>query len=131
MIRALIAALVLAALMTACGLTTQPASSSSDTPTSSAAGMNVSGVVDRSGQAAACPTDEPCDPPLTAVYLVFSRNGHPDVRVQVAGDGKFAVHLDPGAYTIAAAPPPMRGKLTPSSVRVPQDGTVTLRLVIA
>ena len=130
MIRALIAALVLAALITACGLTTEPASSNA-TPTSSAAGVNVTGVVDRSGQAAACPTDEPCDPPLTAVYLVFSRNGHPDVRVQVAGDGKFAVHLDPGAYTIAAAPPPMRGTLTPNSVRVPQDGTVTLRLVIA
>jgi len=82
----------------------QPASSSSATPTSSAAGMNVSGV---------------------------SRNGYPDVRVQAAGDGKFAVHLDPGAYTIAAAPPPMRGELTPNGVRVPQDGTVTLRLVIA
>src|SRR3977135_662039 len=97
MIRALIAALVLAALMTACGLTTQPASSSSATPTSSAAGRTASGVVDRGGRAAACPTDEPCDPPLTAVYLVFSRNGHPDVRVQVAGHGKLAVDRDPGA----------------------------------
>ena len=104
MIRASIAALVLAALITACGLTMQPASSSSATPTSSAAGMNVSGV---------------------------SRNGYPDAPVQVAGDAKFAVHLNSGAYTIAAAPPPMRGKLTPSSVRVPEDGTVTLRLVIA
>ena len=125
------AALVLAVGISACGHTTEPASGSSATPSSSAAGMNVSGVVDRSGQAAACPTDEPCDPPLTAVYLVFSRPGYPDVRVQVAGDGKFAVHLGPGAYTIAAAPPPMRGKLTPNGVRVPQEGVVTLRLVIA
>jgi hypothetical protein len=131
MIRAWLAALVLAVFITACGHTTEPASSTSATPSSSAAGMNVSGVVDRSGQAAACPTDEPCDPPLTAVYLVFSRQGNPDVRVPVAGDGKFAVRLDPGAYKIAAAPPPMRGKLTPNSVRVPQEGTVSLRLVIA
>src|SRR5256712_7355853 len=113
MVRVSMAALVLAVGISACGHTTEPASSSSATPTSSAAGMNVSGVVDRSGQAAACPTDEPCDPPLTAVYLVFSRNGYPDVRVHVARDGKFAVHLYPGAHTIAAPPPPIRGKLSP------------------
>src|SRR5207245_10611484 len=98
MIRASMAALVLAVGISACGHTTEPASSSSAKPSSSAAGMNVSGVVDRSGQAAACPTDEPCDPPLTAVYLVFWLPGYLHVRVQVAGDGKFDVNLDHRAF---------------------------------
>jgi hypothetical protein len=91
--------------------------------------INVTGTLDR-GPVPTCPADEPCDPPAIAVMLIFSRPGAGDVRVHVAGDGSFALHLDPGAYSIAAAPPAFQGKIEPSSVRVPESGTVTVRLRI-
>ena len=62
--------------------------------------------------------------------LVFSQSGRPDVTVRVGAGGAFAVHLDPGAYTIRAAPPPLRAQLEPSLVRVPATGTVELLLKI-
>jgi hypothetical protein len=92
--------------------------------------LNVNGVVDR-GQSPPCPPGDPCDPPATATYLVFSQPGRPDVRVQVAAGGAFALYLPPGAYTISAAPPPMQGRLTPSTLRVPATGTVSLHMMIA
>ena len=91
--------------------------------------INVSGVLDR-GPVVRCPTGEPCDPPATATYLVFSRPPYPDVRATVGPAGTFALHLDPGGYSIAAAPPPLSGKLTPDTVRVPAQGNVTLVLSI-
>ena len=91
--------------------------------------VNVTGTLDR-GPVPTCPADEPCDPPAIAVMLIFSRPGAGDVRVHVAGDGSFALHLEPGAYSVAAAPPAFQGKIEPSSVRVPESGTVTLRLRI-
>jgi hypothetical protein len=132
--RRLIPALVLAGTLCACGQAAS-LSSGSPTPTASAgltpaSSMNLTGTVDRS-QTVVCPSGEPCDPPLTAVFLVFSRAGYPDVRVKVNPDGTFATHLDPGPYTISAAPPPMRGKLMPDTVRVPAEGTITLHLTIA
>jgi len=110
----------------ACGALPQGSGASS--PSGDGA-LNVRGTVDRV-YAPACPTDEPCDPPITAMYLVFSQPGTPDVRVQVDTGGAFGLHLDPGAYSISAAPPPMGGRLEPNQVRVPATGTVELRLRI-
>ena len=92
--------------------------------------INVIGTIDR-GPMPTCPTDEPCDPQMVAALLVFSTPGSPDVRVRVGGDGSFALHLNPGVYTIAPAPPVFQGELEPSRVQVPKTGTVTLRLHIA
>ncbi len=92
--------------------------------------VNVTGTIDR-GPMPTCPTDEPCDPQMVAALLVFSRPGNPDVRVRVRADGSFALHLDPGVYTIASAPPVFQGELEPSSVQIPKTGTVTLRFHIA
>jgi hypothetical protein len=63
------------------------------------------------------------------MFLDFSQPGKPDVRVRVGAGGAFALHLDPGVYSISAAPPP-NGSLDPSSVRVPGSGTVNLHIVI-
>jgi hypothetical protein len=105
-----------------------PIAAASPSPAQSIS-INVTGVVDR-GQPAPCPPGDPCDPPATASYLVFSQPGRADVRVGVDGKGAFALYLAPGSYSISAAPPPMQGSLSPSTVRVPASGTITLRLVI-
>jgi hypothetical protein len=91
--------------------------------------VNVTGVLVR-GPMPTCPSDEPCDPPVMTMFLAFSRPGQPDVRVRVDASGAFALHLDPGAYSISAAPPPFNGRLEPSQVRVPEAGTVRLQLSI-
>lgn len=110
----------------ACGSVPQgPAVSS---PSGDAA-LNVRGTVDRS-YVHPCPTDEPCDPPMTAAFLVFGQPGKADVRTSVDSSGAFALHLEPGAYSISAAPPPMGGLVEPSQVRVPATGTVELHLRI-
>ena len=112
--------LVLATGLIACGQAAIPTSPNA---------INVSGVLNR-GPVAACPTNEACDPPAVATFVVFSRAGYPDVRTSVGAGGTFALHLDPGAYSIGAAPPPPAGKVRPDSVRVPAQGTVTLALSI-
>ena len=89
----------------------------------------MSGTVDR-GPIATCPADEPCDPPALASSLVFSGSGGASVSARVAPDGSFALHLDPGEYSIAVAPPPFHGAVEPSSVLVPSAGSVVLRLRI-
>jgi hypothetical protein len=111
-------------VLCACGSAplAQPAQTAGDA-------INVAGTVDR-GPIATCPADEPCDPPAVASALVFSREGAPPVTVRVGPDGSFALHLDPGAYAIAAAPPVFHGGVEPSSVRVPDTGTVFFRLRI-
>jgi hypothetical protein len=63
--------------------------------------------------------------------LIFSRPGAADVTVFVAGDGSFAIHLEPGQYAIAAAPPACGGRVEPSSVQVPAKGSVFFGLRIA
>jgi hypothetical protein len=77
-----------------------------------------------------CPPGEPCDPPAVGSILVFSSPGRPDVTVRVGANGAFALHLEAGAYTIRAGPPPMRGRLEPGQVRVPTTGTVELLLQV-
>jgi hypothetical protein len=119
----LIGTLVLVVLGTACG------AASSAQPAATSQVANVTGVLDR-GPTPTCPADEPCDPPALATMLVFSEAGGGDARVNVAGDGSFAVHLDAGDYSITTAPPAFQGKVEPSNVRVPDTGTVYLRLRI-
>jgi hypothetical protein len=90
--------------------------------------INVTGILDR-GQTPACPTDEPCDPPATS-KVVFSSSDRPDVSATLGADGTFALHLDPGSYSIRTAPPAFSAVLEPSQVRVPATGTVELHLRI-
>jgi hypothetical protein len=116
-------------LMAACG-----GASSSDQPqlptATNASEVNVSGTIDR-GPMPTCPAGEPCDPSMVAAMLVFSSAGGPEVTTRVGGDGSFALHLDPGDYSIAAAPPAFGGELVPSRVLVPKTGVVTLHIHIA
>ena len=93
------------------------------------AAIDVVGVLVR-GPAPICPTDEPCDPPINASMLVFARSGQPDVTARVGGDGAFALHLNPGTYSISVAPPSFNGRVEPSHVRVPATGVVQLQLSI-
>ena len=111
-------------LLCACGSTplAQPAQTAGEA-------INVTGTIDR-GPIATCPADEPCDPPAVASALVFSREGAAPVTVRVGPDSSFALHLDPGGYAIATAPPVFGGGVEPSWVRVPDTGTVVLRLRI-
>lgn len=127
--RALLLVVVALGLL-ACGSVPPGSSASSPTgptPTGDAA-LNVRGTLDR-GAAPQCPAGEPCDPPIVAAFLVFSQPGKPDIRVRTGADGAFAVHLDPGAYSISAAPA-LNGRLEPNQVRVPSSGTVDLHLVV-
>jgi hypothetical protein len=91
--------------------------------------LNVRGTIDR-GTPRPCPSGEVCDAPLTALFVDFSQPGKPDIRTPVDAGGTFAVHLEPGRYSISAAPPPMNGKLAPSELVVPKTGPVVLSLVI-
>ena len=92
------------------------------------AAVNVRGTIDP-GPPPSCPPGEPCDPPIVAMFVVFSQPAKPDVRLRVGAGGAFAGHLDPGAYSISAAPPP-NGSLDPDQVRIPSSGTVNLNLVV-
>lgn len=76
-----------------------------------------------------CFPDEPCDPPMGMVVtsVVFSRAGHPAVRVRAVG-GSFALHLVPATYRIALQP--SLGTVSPATVRVPRTGTVRLHLAV-
>ena len=126
MARARVTAGIVVVLLAACGGQPVAQPSGSTLPGSA----NVTGVLDL-GPVPTCPADEPCDPPLRATMLVFSRPAAPDVTVFLAGDGSFAVKLDPGHYAIAPAPPMFGGRVEPSSVEVPAEGKVFLRLRIA
>ncbi len=127
------ALIALGLLGAACGAPrSQPGGIASEIPSMPAVAghdVNVTGTLE-GGAAAACPSGEPCDPHMVAATLIFSSPGKPDATARVGADGSFALHLDPGDYEIAPAPPSSQGKLEPSEVRVPGTGTVTLRLRI-
>lgn len=97
-------------------------------PVHSTAGINVTGTIDQ-GPAPSCPTEQPCDLTPKSITLVFSRTGGEKQSVRVAGDGSFALHLDPGEYSISVTTTQM--KVEPSVVRVPTTGMVYLQLHIA
>jgi hypothetical protein len=120
---------LLLAMLALCACGSSPLGQPAATAPGSGEVLNVSGTIDR-GPVPTCPAGEPCDPPLVATALVFTPAGGPSVTVRVAPDGSFALHLDPGEYSIDAAPPAFQGGLEPSSVRVPKAGSVMLRLRI-
>ena len=91
--------------------------------------MNVHGVLDR-GASFPCPPGDPCDPPIQAMFVVFSQPGKPDVRTQLDTKGAFSLHLDPGSYSVSTAPPSFNGGVQPSQVRVPSTGTLSLQLQV-
>jgi hypothetical protein len=109
--------------------TGSPGSNPTGGPPAGDAAVNVRGTIDRGGATPSCPPGEPCDPPIVAMFLDFSQPGRPDIRVRVGAGGAFALHLDPGTYSISAAPA-LNGKLDPDQVRVPSSGTVDLHLVV-
>jgi hypothetical protein len=81
------------------------------------------------GAAPICPSGEPCDPPQTRAFVLFSRPSRPTITIPVSG-GSFALHLAPGAWSIHVAPSGQGGSLRPTAVRVPVRGVVHLRLVV-
>jgi hypothetical protein len=119
----------LAMLVASCACGSSPLGRPAATAPSAGEDINVSGTLDR-GPIATCPAGEPCDPPAVASAIVFTPGGGPSVTVRVAPDGSFALHLDPGKYSIEAAPPVFQGAVEPSSVLVPQTGSLVLRLRI-
>ena len=125
MIRALVAAVAVGSLATACGAAAPAAAPTGTGPVS----INVTGTLAR-GPAQTCPSDEPCDPLPSASLLIFSRPGLPDVSARLDASGAFGLHLDPGSYSISAAPPAFGGQVEPSLVKVPETGAVRLQLLI-
>jgi hypothetical protein len=92
---------------------------------------NVRGVLDRNSLGTPpCYPGEPCDPAPVGFYVVFSRQGRKPVRAKVRPSGAFAVRLAPGRYRITLAPPPLSGRVTPTTVRAPRTGVARLRLEI-
>jgi hypothetical protein len=89
---------------------------------------NVRGVVIGS-QVFTCPRDEPCDPPLNAVFVVFTRQSGTTTRARVSDAGTFGLRLAPGLYSVRLAPAQL-GKVTPTSVRVPRKGVLRVRLAL-
>src|SRR5438067_8358278 len=94
---------------------------------SSALQPNVKGTFVRSTSATVCQTGEPCDPPLQATFLVFTRNGRA-TQVRLGATGTFAVRLAAGLYKVSVGPA-HTGTVSPATVRVPRVGVVHPRLV--
>jgi hypothetical protein len=105
-----------------------PAGPAAASPTGEAA-LNVRGALDRGAASYPCPPGDPCDPPIQAMFVVFSQPGKPDIRTQLDPGGAFALHLDPGSYSVSAAPS-INGRVQPSQVRVPSAGTLQLQLQV-
>jgi len=60
--------------------------------------------------------------------LAFARDGTVASRIRVATNGRFALRLAPGTYTVHATPTPEGGRLVPGAFRVPATGVVHIRL---
>src|SRR5262245_28300346 len=93
--------------------------------TTTASTPNLRGVVLSGAVAPGCYPGEPCDPPAggLATYLAFRRTGHAMVRVRLARNGAFAIHLTPGWYRLSLAPMGGTAKLVPPVVHVPTTGS--------
>jgi hypothetical protein len=62
------------------------------------------------------------------VELVFSRNGHDDVRATSDEQGGYAVTVEPGRYRIRAANYPAPATLSPATVTVVADTRLNLSI---
>ena len=96
------------------------------TSASSALQPNVKGTFVR-WSTTVCKQGDPCDPPLQASFLVFSRNGRA-TTVKLGATGAFALHLAAGVYSVSTRPS-RAGSVAPATVRVPRVGVIHPRLV--
>jgi hypothetical protein len=62
------------------------------------------GVVMRGPTQPVCQIGKPCSEPAADVKLVFSRNGVAVKSVTTGDDGRYAVKLARGTYTVAVRP---------------------------
>src|SRR5512133_2855944 len=89
---------------------------------SGASAPNVTGKLVRSSPNVGCYQGEPCDPPLQAAFLVFTRNGH-STRARLGENGAFAVRLASGLYHVTEWPS-QSSTVSPASIRVPTTGVI-------
>ena len=97
------------------------------TASSGALVPNVRGTFVRSPSAVACYPGEPCDPPPSAAFLLFTRNGQ-SARVRLGATGAFAVRLASGLYRVSVLPG-HSATVSPAMLRVPQVGVIHPRFV--
>lgn len=116
MLRPVAALLALAALLGA-------GQTSSATPP-----PNVRGVLAQGPPTLICPPGEPCDPPPTGVFVVFTRASGVVIRVRVAPTGAFATYLPPARYAIRIAPSAVNAHVVPATVLVVRGKVLNLRL---
>ncbi len=90
---------------------------------------NVRGSLMRGPVMPVCIEGRSCDAPAPGVVLVFVRSGQDVRRLTTGVAGRFAIRLQPGAYSVRALRrSPVGGGVTPSRFRVPAGGSVSLRL---
>jgi hypothetical protein len=97
------------------------------TASSGALAPNVRGTFVRSSNVGACFPGEPCDPPPTAAFLLFTRNQH-STRVRLGATGAFAVRLAGGVYRVSVLPG-HSSTVSPAMLRVPRVGVIHPRFV--
>jgi len=97
------------------------------TASSGALAPNVRGTFVRTSSTPTCYTGEPCDPPPTAAFLLFTRNGQ-STRVRLGATGAFAVRLTSGLYRVSVLPG-HSSTVTPAMLRVPRAGVIHPRFV--
>jgi hypothetical protein len=104
-----------------CSLVWAAAASPAQTP-------NVVGTFVRPALTGCGGGSDPCDPAPRGAMLTFVRDGTVSSRIRVATNGRFALRLAPGKYTVSAYPTPEGRRLVPGTFRVPATGVVRLRL---
>jgi hypothetical protein len=67
------------------------------------------GVVTRGPTQPVCQVGKPCSAPAVGVTLVFSRAGHPTVRVRTIKGGYYSVKLASGIWAVRLQPQPTIG----------------------
>lgn len=97
------------------------------TASSGALAPNVRGTFVRTSSMPTCYTGEPCDPPPTAAFLLFTRNGQ-STRVRLGATGAFTVRLPSGLYRVSVLPG-HSSTVAPAMLRVPRVGVIHPRFV--
>jgi hypothetical protein len=87
----------------------------------------VSGLVELPASGPSCFPDEPCDQPVLAGFLVFSRAGELVARAPIGAGGAFSVRLEPGSYDVRVDPGGPGLALSPASITVPEAGLSEVR----
>jgi len=82
-------------------------------------GGGLYGTVMRGPTTPVCWVGVPCSEPAAGARLLFVRHHHVAARVRVRVNGRYAVRLAPGVYTVVVAPrPPIGAGIRPHRVRV-------------